>query len=230
MMNLDNGIVYWNNSPNSFQDIQLAYNSKIFQDWKNRITKDFEVEKIIIHKVFMFGNRVGFIIVETKAKYNNKPVPGIVFLRGDSVSIMPILKCNGKEYTTIVTEPRIPVGNNSQKALPAGMVDNDTVICAALKELSEEIGNDFNITENDLINLGKFPLSAGGSDENIFLYAFEMEITEENLNKINNRQNGVETEHEQILVNVIKLEDIKNIEGIDARSLLSYFLWKNRNV
>lgn len=222
-------IVCENKNINEFV-LEKAIKSNIFVNWKNKIEENFDAEKIMIHNVFMFGDRIGFIIAEAIAKYKNKKVPGIAFLRGDSVSIMPVLKCNGKEYTTIVVEPRIPVGNNSQIALPAGMVDNDTVSCAALKELSEEIGNEFNITENDLINLGKFPLSAGGSDENIFLYAFEMEITEENLNKINNRQNGVETEHEQILVNVIKLEDIKNIEGIDARSLLSYFLWKNRNV
>lgn len=204
-------------------------NCKVFNDWKDKVYSNFDVEKIIIHDVFMFGSRVGFIIVEAKATFNGKFVPGIAFLRGDSVSIMPILKCNGKEFTTIVSEPRIPIGKNDQMALPAGMVDNDTVSCAALKELKEEIGDELSIDENSLVDLGKFPLSAGGSDENIHLYAFELEINEDILNKLNNRHNGVETEHEQILVKIIPFDDIPTVNGIDARSVLSYFLWKNRN-
>lgn len=221
-------IVCENKNINEFV-LDKATKSNIFVNWKNKIEENFDVEKIMIHNVFMFGDRIGFIIAEAIAKYKNKKVPGIAFLRGDSVSIMPVLKCNGKEYTTIVVEPRIPVGNNSQMALPAGMVDNDTVTCAAIKELTEEIGNDFLIKETDLINLGKYPLSAGGSDENIHLYAFEMDVDENILEKINNRENGIETEHEQILVKIIELDDILTIKNIDARSVLSYFLWKNKN-
>lgn len=227
MFTSDDNFVFFKKDIN-LDNVDKAINSNIFINWKKKITSNFTVNKILIHNIFMFGSRVGFIIAEAIASFNNKPVPGITFLRGDSVSIMPILKCNGKEYTTIVSEPRIPVGKNNQEALPAGMVDNDTVACAALKELSEEIGTEFDLTEKNLINLGTFPLSAGGCDENIHLYAFEYEVDNKFLEKINNRQNGVETEHEQILVKIIELNDITKINGIDARSLLSYYIWRNK--
>lgn len=207
-----------------------ATESTVFRKWKNKVVDNFDVSEIIIHNVFMFGSRVGFIIVEAKATLNGKFVPGIAMLRGDSVSIMPVLKCNGKEYTTLVVEPRIPVGNPKLPALPAGMVDNDTVQCAAIKELGEEIGTDIDIDESKLIDLGKYPLSAGGCDENIQLYAFEYNITQDQLDSLDNRQNGVGTENEQITVKVIDFDSVPNIQGIDARSVLSYYLWKNKNV
>lgn len=208
--------------------LQSVEKSIPFLRWKNKIYDNFDVSEIIIHNVFMFGKRVGFIIVEAKATLNGKFVPGIAMLRGDSVSIMPILKCNGKEYTTLVTEPRIPVGNPALSALPAGMVDNDTVQCAAIKELGEEIGTDINISEDKLVDLGTFPLSAGGCDENIQLYAFEYNVTKEQLDSLHDRQNGVGTENEQITVKVVEFDEIPHINGLDARSVLSYFLWKNR--
>lgn len=209
----------------SYEDISKSI---IFSRWVYNLSKNFIVNKITIHKVFYFGKRVGFILAEADAYYNNKRVPGITLLRGDSVSIMPVLRCNGETYSVTVTEPRIPIAKINQTGFPCGMIDDDEVNVAALKELSEEVGTEFNIKKDDLIHLGKFPLSSGGCDEYMILKAFEMDVSEDILKKLHNRINISEKESEQIHVKVIKLSDIKDIET-DARSLLSYFLWKQHN-
>ena len=175
----------------------------------------------------MFGNRVGFIITEADATYNGKKVPGITFLRGDSVSIMPVISCGDKTYTVTVTEPRIPIAFNRQCGLPCGMVDGDTVNVAALKELREEVGPDFDVVPSELVNMGRYPLSSGGCDEYMDLTFFKKEVTKSVLDAVNGRVNISEKESEQIIVNIIEIDDIVRIPNVDARTLLSYYIWKN---
>ena len=213
-------------------NLYVAINqSPVYKRWKSNLLENFTVEKIIIHNVFMFGSRVGFLIVESLCydKENGKRVPGIAFLRGDSVSIMPVIKCAGETYTAIVTEARTPIGNPTQSALPAGMTDGMSFTSAAIKELEEEIGSEFSINENDLKFLGNFSVTSGGSDEQMGLYFFEKEVQPEVLEKLNGKITGAEGENECIKVSIIKIDDIKNIAGTDMRSVLSYYLWKEQN-
>lgn len=74
--------------------------SPVFIRWMNGMLENFEVDSIIIHNVFMFGSRVGFIVAEAKAFHEDQRIPGIVFLRGDSVSIMPVFSVEGVKEST----------------------------------------------------------------------------------------------------------------------------------
>lgn len=225
MMNVENNFDILIHSSIDYTITKKAIESLIFVRWVNGLKENFDLKSITIHNVFMFGKRVGFIVSEADAYFNNKKVPGIAFLRGDSVSIMPILHCNDEVYTIMVTEPRIPIAYTEQTGFPCGMVDDDSVNVAALKELSEEVGPEFDISVSDLIDLGTFPISSGGCDEYMSLKAFEIYVNMELLDSLHNRMNISEKESEQIEVSVHKLSDVGNIKNIDARSMLSKLLW-----
>lgn len=64
------------------------------------------------------------------------------------------------------------------------MIDGDTFMSAAIKELAEEVGDEINIKSDDLIELGKFPLSCGGCDEYMSLMAFEYHLDLETFKKL----------------------------------------------
>lgn len=198
--------------------------------WKENLLSNFNVENIEVRDIFMFGSRVGFVVVNAKCydKLTNKQVPSYAFLRGDSVSIMPVIHCDGIVYTVFATEARTPIGNPFQTSLPAGMIDDGTFVSAALKELVEEVGPEFNVEQKDLIDLGSYPVSAGGTDEFLKLYAFEKTIDREILDKINGRITGAEGENEHIKVTVQPLDDILT-HNCDMRSVLSYYKWKDIN-
>lgn len=207
---------------------EKAIESNIFVRWVNNLKKNFDLKSIIIHNVFMFGKRVGFIVAEADVYFNDKKVPGIAFLRGDAVSIMPVLECENKLYTVVVTEPRVPIANPEQTGFPCGMIDDDAVHVAALKELSEEVGSEFDISPSDLLDLGKFSLSSGGCDEYMNLKVFVKNVDKSLLDKLHNRINISEKENEQIKVSVIELSEVENITNIDARSMLSKLLWDKK--
>ena len=203
--------------------------SVIFERWHTNITNNFDVKSITIRDVIWFGSRVGFLFVEADAYFEGRKVPGIAFLRGDSVSIMPIFSVENRKdlYTALVIEPRIPIGVNSQPSLPAGMIDDESFESAAIKELSEELGTDIKVSRDDLIFLDKFPLSCGGSDEYMSLFYFDYQLSEEQFKSLDGRHTG-ENESENIKVKLIPIEELLQVQNLDARSTLSYYLWRKK--
>lgn len=203
--------------------------SVIFERWHTNIVDKFDVRSIAIRDVVWFGERVGFLLVEADAYFEGRKVPGIAFLRGDSVSIMPIFSVENKKelYTALVIEPRIPIGENAQPSLPAGMIDDQSFESAAIKELGEELGTDIKVSRNDLIFLDKFPLSCGGSDEYMSLFYFDYNLSEEQFKSLDGRITG-ENEYENIKVKLIPVDQLIHIQNLDARSTLSYYLWRNK--
>ena len=96
---------------------------------------------------------------------------------------------------------RVPAGRFCDEC-PAGMMDeNGNFVGVAAKELKEETG--IQITEKELIPLGSFLPSPGGSDEEIILFAIEKSIDNDNLNKMLAKVYG-EGEHEQIFLKLIE--------------------------
>src|SRR5262249_50206886 len=116
-----------------------------------------------------------------------KFIPGIVFMRGGAVGMLPVLTCKGKKYTVLTVQPRVPSGRFDFVEIPAGMLDGSGKFGGvAAKELKEELGMD--VSEDMLIDLTEFAgygsgvfVSPGGTDETLRLFAFEQEVTEEEL-------------------------------------------------
>lgn len=196
--------------------------------WKTNITNNFDVKKIMIKDVLMFGKKVGFVVVDAECydKESGRKIPSYAFLRGDSVSIMPVLFCNNEIYTVMVTESRTPIGCVAQTGLPAGMIDNDNFVSAALKELEEEVGPEFKITPSDLIDLGTYSVSCGGTDEHLKLFAFERSVDNDIIEKLQGRITGAVNENEHIKVSIHKFNDIPKMPNIDMRSCLSFYRYK----
>lgn len=58
-----------------------------------------------IQSIDLFGKRIGFMKIKTTTVnlQTNKPVPGIVFLRGDAVAILPVITSESQQLV-LVTE------------------------------------------------------------------------------------------------------------------------------
>jgi ADP-sugar diphosphatase len=206
--------------------------SKQFQDWTASMdTKKFNVRSVHIQSVDMFGPKIGFIkfkadVVDDKGKF----IPGICFMRGGSVAILPVLKCEGKSFAVLTLQPRISTGQFNFAEIPAGMLDgSDNFISVAAKELEEEVG--IKVAKKDLTDLSAlakhergFFVSPGGSDETIRLYSLTQEVAKERLLEINGRCTGVLEEGEQITLKVVPLDDLLSIP--DGKTIVAYSIYK----
>ena len=172
---------------------------KPFVEWKESLFKLAQKETNIrllgvsVSDVDMFGSRIGFIKAKANVQWEDgSPLPGIVFLRGGSVSILVLLTpCDGldREPRVILTQqPRLAIGSSQFLELPAGMLDASGDFAGmAAQELKEECG--LVIQSDQLMDLTQrafgsdqphvYP-SPGACDEflKLFLYKKEMPIAE----------------------------------------------------
>ncbi len=218
-------------------DIDTAKQSTQFQDWLAQVdTSKFQITSVHFQSVDMFGppdgpQKIGFI--KFKAKVVDKAgkfVPGIVFMRGGSVGILAVLNCQGKKYSVMTVQPRVPTGRFDFLEIPAGMLDGSGNFAGvAAKELEEELG--IKIAEKDLTDLSGLAgcnqgvyLSPGGSDETLRFFSFSLDVTEEEMASMNGRCTGLISEGEQITLKIVPLDDLITIP--DSKTIVAYALYQ----
>ncbi len=213
------------------ETVDKAVASKPFQDWLASVSDRFVVKSVKFQSVDMFGPRVGFIkFVADVTDTNGKFVPGIVFMRGGAVGMLPVLKCKGKKYTILTVQPRVATGRFDFVEIPAGMLDGSGNFGGvAAKELDEELG--VKISQDELIDLTEFAgyaggsfVSPGGTDETLRLFAYEKDVTEEELASYEGKCTGLIEEGEQITLKIVELESLWRID--DMKTTVIYTLYE----
>eukprot|EP00004_Rigifila_ramosa_P013728 TRINITY_DN3064_c0_g1_i3.p1 TRINITY_DN3064_c0_g1~~TRINITY_DN3064_c0_g1_i3.p1 ORF type:complete len:927 (-),score=260.92 TRINITY_DN3064_c0_g1_i3:30-2810(-) len=211
---------------------KLAVESRQFVTWATKLPSSVTVRSVHITSVDLFGSRIGFFKFFADAVDSaGAAIPGIVFMRGGSVGILPILHCDGVRYTLLTVQARLPIASADFPEIPAGMLDEQGDFAGvAAKELEEETGIKLNKT--DLIDLsgiatpgfsGMFP-SPGGCDEFVRLYAFERVVSSAQLSQFQGKLTGDIAEGEKITLKVIKLSDLVT-ETPDAKALSALHLY-----
>ncbi len=213
--------------------LDTAVQSKQFQNWLAQVdTNKFQIRSVHFQSVDMFGSvKVGFIkfkadVVDKAGKF----IPGIVFMRGGSVGILAVLNCQGKKYSVMTVQPRVPTGRFDFLEIPAGMLDGSGNFAGvAAKELEEELG--IKIAEKDLTDLSGLAgcnqgiyLSPGASDETMRFFSFTRDVTEEEMASMNGRCTGLISEGEQITLKIVPLDDLVTVA--DAKTIVAYALYQ----
>ncbi|KIX10256.1 uncharacterized protein Z518_01337 [Rhinocladiella mackenziei CBS 650.93] len=129
----------------------------------------YALRSVAIQSVdFFLGDRLGFL--KLKATVTNdagEHLPGAVFMRGGSVTMLIILSPESthrwtdtrEEYVILTIQPRIAAGSLSFVELPAGMIDDSgTFAGAAAKEIREETG--LEIAADELLDLTQLTMQA----------------------------------------------------------------------
>ena len=217
-----------------------------FKDWAADLDPRFSIASITLQSVDFFGPRVGFVKFIADASWCGARVPGIVFLRGGAVSVLPLLVCSGERWVVCARQPRLAVGSGGFLELPAGMLDDcGSFIGVAAKELAEETG--IVIDPNELIDLtalalgtgtgegegeartrasgatrGLYP-SVGACDEFLRLFFFQRTVGKEELDALSGKLTGSPDENEQITLELVRYDDLWKAT-VDAKTLSSVFL------
>ena len=212
----------------------LVADSKIFTDWCASIDPRFQIRAIHIQSVDMFGKNVGFIKLKADVvdRTDGGFIPGIVFMRGDSVAILVVLECDAKEYAVLAVQPRVPSGLFASREVLAGMLDSGGSFAGvAAKELCEEGGDTFTLTGDDLIDLNAttvcdqpIHLSPGGSDEAMRFFAHRRHVTREELSALQGKATGHLEEGERIKLEIVPLEDLDIIP--DGKTIIAASLYR----
>ena len=213
---------------------RLALNSKIFQDWEDRLDPRIGVTKVTITNVdFRSSPSVeNVLFIRLRVECALSPRGQVVELRGGSVAMLVNLKCteDGKIYTVLVKQARTPTGIFEFVEIPAGMIDGGNFLGAASREIKEELG--ITILESELVNItgtdsetenGIF-LSPGLLDEACMFYLAEREVSLQELNELRGKTTGVEHEGEFITLLIVPFDEmIKKTR--DSKTLIAWSLY-----
>ncbi len=213
---------------------------KPFTAWVDGMNPELYVESITVTDVHWFGPRIGFMTIKSVTRLMGEhgtcgrlgqpgpPLPGIAFLRGGSVAMLVVLRCEGRKYVLLVKQPRVAVGRSALVELPAGMLDGDGNFAGvAAKEMREEAHIDFKPSEmvcmSEFTHHKQFP-SPGGCDEFIEYFYASAAVTPAFLRAIDGRATGVEDE--RIRLSYVPYEDLWCATG-DAKAAVACHLFEN---
>ena len=164
--------------------------------------KHILVSKVTIFHHFMFGPHLGFVFMNLSCtdKLTGKPLPGVVFLRGDAVACLTLVQNieTGEISMILLKQSRVPAGFKILE-INAGMVDEKLgqERLVMTKEAQEETGiviestgvktddprNQFKFLEK----LGKAGMSKGGCDEDITFFWYMVQMTSEEIKAMNGK-------------------------------------------
>ena len=153
-------------------------------------------------------------------------IPPICFIKGQIVSVLICLidEATKDKYLLLVKQRRICHGGYVFEHV-AGMVDiDDDPHDVAVRETEEESG--IQVDKSQVILLNEEPLyaSSGTSDEALFFYYCELEMSKEKIMSYHDRQMGVDHEHERIYTHVTTIpESLKLITNTNG--LLNVYMY-----
>lgn len=202
-----------------------------FNLWKQRL----ESNGLDIHRVDeLYSRRNGkgevlFSLLYTDATTpEGNKIPPICFLKGEVVCVLIcfIDTVSREKYLLLVRQRRICDGSLTYEH-PAGMLDSESDAAAvAAREVWEETGIDVKKEQLVALNSEPFYPSTGTSDEAIYLFYCELELTQEQIMSYHNKSQGLLSDHEYIETYVVPFEAghklITNVNGI----LLDYMYLK----
>jgi 8-oxo-dGTP pyrophosphatase MutT (NUDIX family) len=222
--------VYVTGTASSLTEAQLL-SFKPFTAWFDGMNPELYVESVTVTDVHWFGPRIGFMTIKSVTRLmgeHGTALPGIAFLRGGSVAMLVVLRCEGRKHVLLVKQPRVAVGRSALVELPAGMLDGDGNFAGvAAKEMREEAHIDFKPSEMVCMSESnkQFP-SPGGCDEFIEYFYASAAVTPAFLRSLDGRATGCEAENERIRLSYVPYEDLWCATG-DAKAAVACHLYEN---
>ncbi|HEV7350595.1 NUDIX hydrolase [Telluribacter sp.] len=200
--------------------------------WKNNLLRSgLDVHRI--DELYTRRNGKGevlFSLLYTDASTpEGDKIPPICFLKGEVVSVLVcfIERVSRQKYLLLVRQRRICDGSPTYEH-PAGMLDSESDAAAvAAREVWEETS--IEVRKEDLTRLNEAPCfpSTGTSDEAMYFFYYELELTADEIAAYHNQAQGVASDFERITTHVAPFVEghrlINNSNGI----LLNYLYLKD---
>lgn len=199
-----------------------------FKLWKkNLIENGLKINRIDQHYTrYRYNGEILFTLLMLDAETpEGDKIPPICFLKGEVVCVLTCLidKNTREKYLLLVKQRRIAEGGFTYEH-PAGMVDGTkTPLEIAVQEVKEETG--LSVTAEQLIDVTPqkrvFP-STGTSDEAIYLYYCEIELSAEEIADLNEKEMGTDYEFERITTHILPFAEAHRLINNTNALLLNY--------
>ncbi len=208
-------------------DLNAVLGSSLFKEWLNSLSPKFDVKAVRIDNVYKRGDVVRSIEMVVSFLDEGLEEQHRIRLFEPVVVILPIIFCEGKKYTLVVRQKRIATGQAHFYELPAGRMETPYVHVDAARELREETG--LKVDRSRIVELTNRPiyLSPGVSNESVRICFCEVELSRRELDEMDGRESGLESENEKTKVRVVDLSNLTRYVREDAKSLAAFAIYQN---
>lgn len=208
------------------QDVLLLAGSVQFDTWLARMDTRFRIHHVYVQATdtrFDGGLLFAKLTADVTDEEGHR-IPGAVFLRGDAVGILIVLKGETRQWSVLTVQPRFPSGQYDSVEIPAGMLDDHGDFRGtAAREIREETG--LEIHAGELEYLGEFFPSCGGCDEKLRLFVCERRMAEADIHALEGTPAGMHHEHERIRIKLVPLHELPSHTN-DPKALIAYGHYK----
>jgi ADP-sugar diphosphatase len=209
------------------RDFKIAVSSHKFKRWVDSIQKSrMNITSISVAYAASFGTRAGFMMLDTyitDPARNNVSIPGKVFIRGDSVACLIVLRSPDYEATVLVRQFRVPIAANIDE-IPAGMMDERANFKFAMGvELREETG--ICVAADNMTYVSTIHPSAGGCDEAVGIHYTVVDMSRADIEALHGRVTGNPDEREHITLQVVPLSYETIMATGDPKAITAYFAY-----
>ena len=206
-------------------DERLLRNFAPLAEWQDKITRGLLAEGAVVHGVsvrdaYLFGPRIGFLLMDVCAHMHGVALPGAVLLRGTSVAVLLWYRLANEVHVVLVRQPRVATGRATWE-VPAGMADgNGTLRGQMFTEIEEETGLTLNVHDLQAVDAAPYT-SCGLLDETLQLYT--MQIPPNTLTATPEDKPRGNAAEGELITNVcaVPLSDPRTLEDGKLRILLS---------
>ena len=152
-----------------------------FQKWQSNVERGLVaqdgvvIDLVTVRDVYMFGPRIGFLLLDVDATMDGVRLPGAVLLRGASAVVLMWFRVEGHVRVLLVKQPRLATGRCTWEP-PAGMIDgNGDIQGRMFLEIREETG--VVVRKEDLVHHSDVRpyTSCGLLDEELELFSVEID-------------------------------------------------------
>ncbi|MEM6346062.1 MAG: NUDIX hydrolase [Bacteroidota bacterium] len=201
-----------------------------FRLWKSKLQANGltinDIEEIYTKYRYNGEALFGLVLLDATTPEGDK-IPPICFIKGEIVSVLICLadKDSGERYLLLVKQRRICNGDYIYEQV-AGMVDrDDDPHEVAVRETMEETGLEVDPTKVIPLNREAQYASSGTSDEALYFYYCELEMTKEEIWSYHQNHMGSEHEHERIITHVATIPEAKKLI-LNTNGLLNIYLYE----
>jgi 8-oxo-dGTP pyrophosphatase MutT (NUDIX family) len=210
---------------------ELLSESHKFRLWKQNILKNgLQIHKIDeVHTRHRHNGEVLFslLLVDATTPEGDK-IPPVCFLKGEVVSVLLCLidRESREKHLLLVHQRRICNGDLIYEHT-AGMVDKgEAPLEVAVREVEEETGLSIRPDQLHRLNAEPYFPSTGTSDEAIYFYYCELEMSREKIFSYHGNAQGAAHEHERIITHVTSIPEAARLirNGIGMLNLFMYLV------
>ncbi|MDQ7815222.1 MAG: NUDIX domain-containing protein [Patescibacteria group bacterium] len=219
-------------------DLVEVISSPRFKQWAERLDSGMVVRHVHVKAADTFGGRIAFIHLRLNVlDPKGGDLVRFLFLRGNSVALLAVFICEGREFVALIVQPREAEGDVECKEVVGGMCDKGSDYpTVAARELQEELG--IQVRPEELVDMtermakikrsGLFP-SPGACDEAVRFFLFRREVEREELEALQGKATGLAHEGEHLKVRIVPIGDLPH-ESSNMMAWTAYLLYQHLKV